>query len=348
MKHCYNIVIFAILALTACEREIPYSGEYQDAGLVMQALMYSGSDTICCFVNRSYFFLDAKPANPQPLTDLSFEISSSRTDMRIIHVVADGNKRLLKLSSHIQAGDTVQLTVSHPQFGTAEATEITMPPFVPDNLSVILDTTDANSWWWHFNLQLPDYAFPQSVIGVYAMEYYADSIIIAHYNKEDRSFLRWDTIVSRHVFATCQSQDNIFAIDNLSHEDTYYGLPQRPLTFSADYPSAKQLTLSMHAPRIETLTNFVYPEYMIDRRLDSLHLCFEVYGETYNQYLASMRKYFDTGGEKPEYTDVGSYVFTTIGMQEEPVPLYSNVTCGYGILISKTMNTIDIKNWIIK
>ena len=88
MKRLLSILPILLLVLISCERPITYHGEYDDPKLVVQAILYAGEDSIDCFVDRSYFFLDQKPNTKEPLPNVTVQIeSASNPSLRLVRYV---------------------------------------------------------------------------------------------------------------------------------------------------------------------------------------------------------------------------------------------------------------------
>ena len=141
MKRLLYILPFLFAALVSCEREITYHGEYDDPKLVVQAILYAGEDSIDCFVDRSYFFLDKKPNTKEPLSDAIIQIeSASNPSLRLVRLSPVGACYRLYLSEPLQTNDTIRLSVTHPEYGTATAEEVIVPRFKVQLKSSVWDT----------------------------------------------------------------------------------------------------------------------------------------------------------------------------------------------------------------
>ena len=113
MKRLLSILPILLLVLISCEREITYHGEYDDPKLVVQAILYAGEDSIDCFVDRSYFFLDEKPNTKEPLPNVTIQIkSASNPSLRLVRLHPVGACYRLYLSEPLQTNDTIRLSVT--------------------------------------------------------------------------------------------------------------------------------------------------------------------------------------------------------------------------------------------
>lgn len=341
----YIYILIGILTLAACEREIPYNGEYQDPKLVIQSCMCTGQDTITCFVNRSYFFLDNKPSKPVTLNGVTLDLWTSSGKATVLEDKVSDNIHKLVLSQPLRAGDTVRLSAMHPDFGTATAEEILMPAFVPEVKSCVVDTAGKQLY---LTLEMPDYAFPQALVYINAYTYYTRIKIYPVYNS-DHTILRWDTILAHPQTTILWSKDNIFALeDNTRTEKGYTGTsgPKYPLLLRANYPLGKQI--EFYETLIDNIGTRTYPNGGTHTvHLDSIVLHMEIHGETYQMYHKSMDAYTGTKKEQSTEMDIGAELSEMIGV-EESVAIYGNVQNGFGILTSKTRNSILINDYTIQ
>lgn len=333
----YNIL--CLLLLTACEHEIPYNGEYQDAKLLVEAFTCAGEDSLVCCVGRTYFILDDKPTVPEVLDGLDISLEGTSGVYKIVSDSTDGRQHYMKLSRPVQAGDELKLTVSHPHFGTACAKETVMPDFVPERVSYEVKTTTQGVDEHTVTLQLPDYS-PRTVIGLSGRLYVTQTNIRPVYDTDYKQ-TGWDTIVSSYILDMLDSRDPVFEnMENGYIEETgYFPTSQTDwlLLMRPDYPAGKQIEVCMRAP-----TNRYYPTGgSITYQVDSFLLEFEMKSEAYNLYQASMEKYLKAHRDYDGETNWGE-MFSSMGL-EETVSVYNNVENGYGAFISKTKTKIRIK-----
>ena len=127
MKRYLYIVLFFFLLLVSCEQELRYTGDESEPVLVLEALPQAGSDSLTCYINRSRFFLDNTKTDPASLAKLSIELTTSSGACRIVRDSVVDFVHHLTLSAPLPAGDTLHLTVSHPDFPTIEAAEYIVP-----------------------------------------------------------------------------------------------------------------------------------------------------------------------------------------------------------------------------
>ena len=247
MKRYLSYILFLLTLLTACEHKIPYNGEYQDPKLVVQAIACAGEDTLSCFVARSYFFLDSKPSKPEVLDNLTISLVGTSGEYTIVRGSTVERTHHLKLSRKIQAGDTLHLSVSHPLYGTAEATEIAMPDFEPQLLSYTVEPSTVQISNHTITMQLPDYPSRETVVGIAGRLYLTSTQIQPIYDNTTTpaTVIGWDTIVSKMERNPVCSFDPIFSYPGNRYSKEigyYYGGQSKGLLFMpTNYPSGKQL-----------------------------------------------------------------------------------------------------------
>lgn len=342
----YLYILLLLPLMVSCERAIPYNGEYQDPKLVVQACVGAGDDAVVCYVNRSYFFLDTKPRRPEPLEGVTVALQTSSGAVQVVKDSVADNLHYLLLNRPVAPGETVQLSASHSEFGTATAQETLLPAFVPTVEKCVIDTAQRQCY---LTLCLPEYDYPQTLVYINARQYYTHTLIRAIYNKEDMTFLRWDTVVNLLTQPSLYSRDNIFALESNETLQGYYVASlskTRPgLQLRANYTPGRKIDFFRNVAHLGTVTAPNGSSYTY--RLDSIVVSFELHGETYQMYKKSMQDYLGVGDEETNDFDLGAEVYGMMGM-EERVAVYGNVDNGFGILTSKTKNSIVITDYTIQ
>ena len=343
MRRYIPYILFVWLPfLVACERKIAYTGEYQDAKLVIQAQVCAGEDSLTCYITRSYFFLDSKPYNPEALEGVSLQIDGTSGPYTIVRDSISGCGHHLLLSRPIQAGDTLTVTASHHQLGTACAREILMPDYTPELQSVVWekDAQVHEKNLLRVHLQMPDYGFSDKIITMGATLYITFTTIIPRYDSE-HVVERWDTLVVQRKINYIASSDKMFAYLGNTYSkirETYIGQPT--LLFMSQHAQNKDVeyTVLIGSPYDSQRPDGGFATY----RIDSCTMTLATTSNSYDLYQSSMRAYKNVyEGEGKEF-DLGAMVSDMIGV-EEPTSIYCNVVNGYGIVMSKTKTTIRIK-----
>lgn len=342
MKRYIRYILFAWLPfLVACEREIPYTGEYQDPKLVIETQLCAGEDSLICYITRSYFFLDRKPAKPEALENVSLQIDGTSGAYTILRDSIAGCAHHIRLSRSLLAGDTVTVSASHPQFGTASAQECLLPDYTPEVVSVVWekDSADYEKNLLHVKLRMPDSAYPDKIISMESRMYITTTSIYARYDTA-HVFQRFDTIVAHHYTTYLASADELFADLNRYSKirQVYMGNPE--LLFEAEQAKSKEVEFPLY---IGSKYDFhpsdnAYRTYHID----SCKMTFTAASDTYDLYQSSMKVYWNMNDRQEEEYDLGAMLSNMIGI-EEPAAIYSNVENGYGIVMSKTKTTIRVK-----
>ena len=326
--------------MMACEREIPYIGEYQDPKLVVQAGVCAGYNTLTCFIGRSYFFLDRQPMTAEVLDSLNITLNGTRGVYPIVKDSIAGRLHFLTLSRPIEAGDTLQLTVDHPRFGTAHAQEIVPPDFIPTSIAYEEQELTTKTRMHVVTMRLPDYPI-NTTVGIAGTLYMTVTNIYQQLDTLTHTYYVWDTVIHPSTSTVLLSFDPIFAnsSNQYSEEEGYRSNGSGgALYFYSDYPSDRQLQVYMRSIADRTYSNGSSRTV----RTDSLILEFGMASDTYVLYYASMRAYMGYQDNKDAGMDIGT-LFTDMIGTEEPISIYSNVENGFGILMSKTKTRIRVK-----
>lgn len=335
------IILFAWLPfMVACEREIPYTGEYQDPKLVIEAQVCAGEDTLTCYITRSYFFLDQKPVKPEVIEGVSLNIEGTSGTYTIIRDSIVGCAHHIRLSRPVLAGDTITVSATHPQFGTAYAREYLLPDYSPEVVSVVWERDSLTTNMLLVHLKMPDTYHSNKVITMGSTLYITQTSIIPRYDTA-HIVQRMDTIVNHRSWSPLSSKDEIFADEGnrySNHWEMYFGEPT--LLFRAEKAKGKDVnfTLLISLRYDWSGMDGAYSTYCID----SCKMTFMAASDTYDLYQASMKAYWNINEMEEKEFDLGVLVSDMIGI-EEPAAIYSNVENGYGIVMSKTKTTIRVK-----
>lgn len=327
------IYILLIPLLVACESEIHYSGKETNPGLVLEALPLAGSDTLVCYINRSHFIVDGSKTSPEELKDLSIDLSVSSGVCHIISDSVAGFLHHLKLSNPLPAGDTLRIAVSHPNYPTAVAEEFILPHFEPKIETIEKDTDRLGMMEYHLSVDLPDYPFPDILVGIYSVAYITRTRIEPHWDKESETYIGKDTIVTKLQGKGIYSKDELFALSENRYNTYYaahYSTEEGYIYFHTGYPAGRktQIALCTSVPN-KYETKDITCTWMVD----SVVVDFEVRSEAYYLYCRSMQEYIDQRNE---------FSYASGMSLEEPLLVYNNVKNGYGILASLTHTKIVI------
>ena len=343
MKRLLSILPILLLVLISCEREITYHGEYDDPKLVVQAILYAGEDSIDCFVDRSYFFLDDKPNTKEPLPNVTIQIkSASNPSLRLVRDSIVGACYRLYLSEPLQTNDTIRLSVTHPEYGTATAEEVIVPRFKVQLKSSVWDTKKGEC---RAVFDLPDSPNLSNSLNVTAIVRWTKVYIYTETKNGVQT--KCDTSYSNSFYSKFESNHPIFASTQNSYDASkkrYYGTT---LYFTGDYTSAKDveiimpINLSYDTTYVYNysngVTNYEYTTYTVDTCVCT----FSVTGQTFDTYMKSMRAYMGYTDESYDDMDIGVIFGDLFGM-EEPVPVYTNIENGFGLVASKSRDVITI------
>jgi len=331
MRNRWYICLGMLLSLAACEHEIPYDGEYQDAGLVVQSLAVTGSDSLTCYIGRSYFFLEPKPATPEAPDNLTVTLRSPSREYTVVSDSVSGREHHLRLSQPIRAGDTLELQVSHPVYGTARAKEPLLPDFKPQILSAVWERgSEYEDNTYRITMRLPDYPVAQKEVRMQCTTYITLTTIRPHapHAGEDMHFDHLDTVV--------RSMEN----HGMQLSDRYMS----ELKFKTGYPAGTELAWSVPIGFLYDTWRGEEPFRFYDTyTLDSCHVEFEINSDAYDLYTASMRNYLELENRRRNDNTDSTMLYSNIIGKEESASVYSNIENGFGIWMSKTKTKIKIK-----
>lgn len=343
MKRLLSILPILLLVLISCEREITYHGEYDDPKLVVQAILYAGEDSIDCFVDRSYFFLDKKPNTKEPLSDAIIQIeSASNPSLRLVRLRPVGACYRLYLSEPLQTNDTIRLSVTHPEYGTARAEEVIVPRFKVQLKSSVWDTKKGEC---RAVFDFPDSPNLSNSLNVTAIVRWSKVYIYTETKNGVQT--KCDTSYSNSSYSKFESNHPIFASTQNSYDASkkrYYGTT---LYFTGDYTSAKDveiimpINLSYDTTYVYNYSNGVTKYEYTTYTVDTCVCTFGVTGQTFDTYMKSMRAYMGYSDEPYDDMDLGAMFVEMLGV-EEPVPVYTNVENGFGLVASKSRDVITI------
>lgn len=300
--------------MTACEREIPYKGEYQDPKLVIQSQMAANDSIIYCTISRSAFFLETGK-KAYELTE-GVTLTVSRENGETISVpdtsIIDPSMRYywVPLATPLQAGEVVRLQASHPSYPTAfgQDTIVPMPDFTIT--SCVWDSIDVVC---RVQIHISDNADIHGVMAVRGALTY--SWTVDHY-LTDESYVYSST--SKNI----QSKDNIFASLGNAFSSEYGYNAKEEMYIKADEARNRDITLEF-----PLYSNYYTPKSM---EIQLIALSEDAY-----LYRRALYNYFGAYGTTD--MDLGSELSSMFGI-EESVQLYTNIENGFGIVAGQSPN----------
>ena len=156
-------IFFLLPLLVSCESEISYSGKETAPVLVLEAMPQSGTKRLVCYINSSHSIVDNSKTNPETLKNVLIQLSLSTGECRIVKDSISNYWHYLTLANPIPAGDTMRITVSHPDYPTITAKEFILPKLVPTIESLKKDTDRNGLMEYHLSLLMPDYPYAEAV-----------------------------------------------------------------------------------------------------------------------------------------------------------------------------------------
>lgn len=311
----YIYYILLVFVLAACEREIPYTGEYQDPKLVMEVALEDGNTWIYGSVTCSDFFLDASyDKSDRWLTDVTLTVQRDGGQKK---TYTQGNSAFkmqgysfrVQLDEPLRAGEEVRVWASHPEFPTAEGADrvVTKP-----SVSCEECVWDSIRNECRIKLKFGEDLACDGIISVQGeFRYWKVPEGATGYE----SVSRWIT-----------SFDKCFAVLNNTYSTTYgfnsnhYDLFCRPEDVKG------------------RVVEFVIPvdassSYKVTKVMDAT--CYVTnYSDAAYRYRQSLLDYFGFRGT--DDTDLGAMFADMFGI-EETVQIYNNVENGFGIVYSEAV-----------
>ncbi len=314
MKRTITILLCLLAVLTACEREIPYKGEYQDPKLVIQSQMAANDSVLYCTVSRSAFFLETGK-KAYELTE-GVTLTVTRENGETISVpdtsIIDPAVRYYRipLATPLQVGEVVRLQASHPSYPTAFGQDSIVP--MPDYTitSCVWDSTEATC---RVKIQMGDNADIHGVMAVRGALTYSWNV--DHY-------LTDETYVYSSTSKNIRSKDNIFASLGNAFSSEYGYNAKEEMYIKAD--EARNREISLEFP---LYSNYYTP---VSMEIQLIALSEDAY-----LYRRALYNYFGAYGTTD--MDLGSELSSMFGI-EEPVQLYTNIENGYGIVAGRSPN----------
>ena len=321
MKRAIYIVLAWMAVLTACEREIPYKGEYQDPKLVIQTELSEGGKTVDCIVTRSAFFLDRPTGGPiwYPSEGVVFTVereNGEKISMSDSVLTTNNHVFHVPLATPLQAGETVTVRASHPDYPEAYGSDGIVPMPEVEVVSCVWDSTYDRC---RVRLKFGENAAFDGVMGVKAK---------MDYNMVIR---RNGTITNVPYYSSyIVSTDIAFmGMDNAnSSEEGFNSFSE--LFFKSTDVRNKEVEFFIQA------TYRSKPPSQIAKPLEADISIISHSSDSY-LYWRSIYKYFRASGNS-DY-DFSSMVSDMFGV-EEVVQIYSNVHDGYGAVLGTSKKSI--------
>lgn len=305
--------ILLVFVLAACEREIPYTGEYEDPKLVMEVGLEGGSNRIYGSVTQSVFFLDAS-YNKQDrwLTDVTLTVQRDGGEKRTYTqwdtaCIMQNYSFSIRLDEPLHAGEEVRVWVSHPDFQTAEgADKVVTPPAVTCEECV----WDSVRKECRIQLKFDEDLACDGILGIQG---------------EFRFWIASETATGyEYTSHWITSFDRCFAVlgnsysTNYGFNSEYYDLYCRP-------EDVKGRVVEIVLPAETAGSLKVKKVYEATVEITN-------YSDAAYRYRQSLMDYFGVRGA--EDMDLGSYFAAMFGV-EETVQIYNNVANGLGVVYSK-------------
>lgn len=317
MKRYIPILFILASALTSCEREIVYDGAYEDPKLVLQTVLQEGSTVLDGAVSRSSFFLTDDMPQDRWLDGVT--ITVQRDDLAPVTYsdtalhMKQGTFRI-NLTTPLRAGEQIQVSASHPDYTTAQGTDVVVPA---PQVTIDACVWDSAAMECRVKLRFADHLNHRGVMGVQGVLNYT-----MYYAKDDSVDYTDSHLISNNaIFA---GQGNSFSTDYGFHSYV-------ELFFSAEDAQGKVVELTMPA------SDPYFYEGNMSVRLVNMGMAVTSYSEHAYLYRQSLYAYLGLTGS--DDFDIGAVATGLFGM-EETVQVYTNITDGLGIVEARSQTVL--------
>ena len=322
MKRAIYIIWVWMAVLTACEREIPYNGEYQDPKLVIQTELEEGWKTVDCIVTRSAFFLDRPTGGPiwYPSQGVVFTVERENGEtISVSDSVLTTNNHVfhVPLATPLQAGETVTVRASHPDYPEAYGSDGVVPMPEVEMVSCVWDSAYDRC---RVRLKFGENAAFDGVMGVKAMMDYQMSYSMKN---GETGYVPY---FSNYIVSTDVA---FMGMDNANSSEEGFNSFSELFFRSADVRNKE----------VEFFVQATYHSRPPSQIAEPLEAYISIISHSSDSYLywRSIYKYFGASGNS-DY-DFGSMFSGMIGVEEE-VQIYSNVHNGYGAIVGTSTKAI--------
>ena len=343
MKRTFLYILTLLFVFCSCERRIEYDGEITEPKLVLQAEVSEGDTIVKAYVSHSRFFTDLQNDygglyySDNRMPDATVEIQRGEQGWQKMDTcsVMTKSKRLEKfftihLDSALQAGETIRIRASHPDYDTITAEQtIVHKPWCQmmdynDQKNTLLRNSSMN--YIDLPLLLQNYPYEDATLGVGVT-----CALHITYKNGPRTDHRYETV------SYIWSYDQLFAnAANTSTGKTSIG-SRFELFFQPGYQNAYLVNIEIPHSTFTYLTDV----QILDVTIDSMTVRFNAHSNASYLYRRSM--YMSFGDYSDDDFDLGAEMGEIFG-EEEDVQIFSNVENGYGIFAACSRYKIVKKN----
>ena len=299
--------------LIACDREIPYNGEYQNPQLAIEAHLEEGSSAITGTLIHSTFFAENVRAKRDRWLDgdVTFVVQrdngeemaySSESDEG---VVFQGYEFSIPLVEPLRIGEKVRVKASHQGYPSVEGSDIIV---ARPQVSCIEAVLDSANYLYHFILQFGENANITGMIGISGVFNYWTRPEKENAYHQSTSFITSDNSCfagTENAYSTDWGfnswRDLFCSIENLRNKEVEIVMPLNRMT-KVNYDLMEDITLKVTC-----------------------------YSEDSYRYRRSLLAYYGMSGESDNTYELDSFFGGIFGV-EETVQVYSNVENGIGIV----------------
>lgn len=386
----FSALLF-IIFLTACETEIEYDSSKDKMQLVITANIAAGQP-VSCYINATtytvgytkkdtiYDYVDNRGDTITLPTARRHKmyLSDARVQMRINNgewfaTTYDNKTHLYTAPQTLSPGDQVEITVSHPDYGTASAQQV-----VPQPVTVnAIHTTDlypeiTSDGWAQFAIDLDTYTGdPDNLIGIRLLNaaftcrttkrvWHTEEVYNEYHNNyAPRTVYDTITITDTVPLTLIYSQGEMWDLpfNYASYKEKYYGTyaPKYMYFHASELQQPKQIYL---------LADQAIEDNVLSRdslQLQHLSISIDVFSADYNLYMTSVYAGYSLGIKLPtgvsydnEWDEDGNGWYNENYMEDilkelyylgdqEDVQIYTNITGGLGCFATYAPTQLTIK-----
>ena len=300
--------------LIACDREIPYNGEYQNPQLAIEAHLEEGSYEISgSLIHSTFFTNNVRDKRDRWLSgNVTFFVQRDNNEEISYRPKLDSGVIFQKyefsipLSEPLRVGEKVRVKASHQGYPSVEGSDVIV---AKPQVMCIESVLDSANYLYHFILKFGENANIAGMIGI--------SGVFNYWTRPEKANAHQST-----SFIT--STDNCFAGTENAFS-TEYGFNSRKDLFCR-IENIRNREVEIVMP-LNKLTKVNYD------LMEDITLKVTCYSEDSYRYRRSLLAYYGINGESDNTYEMDSFFGDVFGV-EETVQVYSNVENGIGIVHS--------------
>ena len=308
MKHTFNLCLLVLMLSTACTKEIEFKTEQVSSKLVLNCLLAADQPINVHLSQTAPLFADSIPFIENAMVEL-YENDS------LVDVLVSMGKGMYTSSIFAREGYNYKIKASSPGFE-----EVTGEDYVPELVPIISATADYGLFLYNSQSEISyGIDFITSIHDPSGIDNYYEIVFSNKRLKGGR--------YSVDIYNTYVNPDPLFSTED------YFGYIPNQFLFSDSYFSGLQKEIRMkmevaHYTQERTTTLWLLPE--------GINIVLRYVSKNYYLFFKSWIKH-QYNLQVSVSTDQAIYE----GLTGDPVPLFSNVTNGFGIVAAYTQTSYN-------